>query len=1121
MMYPRRPLKRRVLIAAMIASAILLAFVLALPSLLSTRAAKSRIVGKINQVLAPGFLEVGALQLGWSGPIRLERVTLLDPKGAVVVATPSATLDRGLWHLWTGGLRGATLTLADAALDIERSADGTINLGRALASLIEHPDPRRDLTIKITRGTLRYRDPDLTVPATADRVQLSLRLPAAPDPITGTLSLELGDASLVAGGSLDRWKTTGDRGGLPEIRLDLRGRRWPFAVRSGGVDLSGHFDGSVDVIRRRDLWHLLGDTQLLGVAVRGDALHGDVLDLDRVDAGWDLEQASEGWAIRRLDVTGGFGDLKAEGSLDPNGRKRITGRLDLAAIAAQIPRTLGLREGLVLERGTARLEMDATPGPEGMIWDAEARLGDLAGHDGDRQLSIRDSASLSASLTVLRPRSTADQWARLDRIGIKTPFLEMSGRAQNVIDETSPTTRPIGFDSMALEGSADLGELHRQLGQWVDLGDYGFAGHAEVKGHLRFEHKGLDANLEAKIGNLRVDGLLASPIRRDDVTVEGRIDARLEDGWQIRQAHLAVSSAGESASFMLPASDEGSPQGLPSRRMSAHVSIPIDAGNRSARCDVDLQAVWLADRQALDIAPVSLVVDRGDRSAPLSVVAVGRYEHDEGTLRLRPGPDTPHPNWIGLAPEGMTISGIGRGLAHLHASANLVGHLAGRSGQPSSGTGPDRQWSGLVEIEGDGTGVDLAAKFALGSPGATFSRATTAMVQGRFNPQADRIELAEVTLASAFGVLDASGRVEDLSTRRRFDLKGSIAPDVAAMNAWLEANVESGAKVAGRGRPFQVSGSFERGWPSDLEGDLGLDLESADVYGMKLGPAAVLMHARAGRMSVEPISTTLNQGHLRLEPELDWEGPDGPSLRFGKNSTIRDARINDEVSRRVLAFVAPVLEGATTATGRVSVDLDHAEIPLLAGRAKATRLEGEVEFADVEFTPGPLADQLIRATGRQETRLRLDQPITLTIADGRVNQRGLAIPIGELSRVEIEGWVGFDRSLSLTAILPMTPAMFGEYAMLADIAGGTRVSLPIRGNLDRPELDREALAAHLKDLGQSLITRGATRGAIELLKGLARPRDTAEDAPEPRPSPEERKARRMERKAQRRGLAPP
>ena len=65
----------------------------------------------------------------------------------------------------------------------------------------------------------------------------------------------------------------------------------------------------------------------------------------------------------------------------------------------------------------------------------------------------------------------------------------------------------------------------------------------------------------------------------------------------------------------------------------------------------------------------------------------------------------------------------------------------------------------------------------------------------------------------------------------------------------------------------------------------------------------------------------------------------------------------------------------------------------------------------------------------------------------------MSIPIGELTRIELAGWVDFDRNLSLTATVPVTPAMLGNNPLLSDIAAGTKVRLPIVGTLDQP-LDR-------------------------------------------------------------------
>ena len=206
------------------------------------------------------------------------------------------------------------------------------------------------------------------------------------------------------------------------------------------------------------------------------------------------------------------------------------------------------------------------------------------------------------------------------------------------------------------------------------------------------------------------------------------------------------------------------------------------------------------------------------------------------------------------------------------------------------------------------------------------------------------------------------------------------------------------------------------------------------------------------------------------------------------------------------------------------MDIDHAEFPLGAKADRTANVEGSVLFQDVEFAPGPLVDELNRMIGRDDPRsLRLDEPVALTIADRRVHQRGLAIPIGKLTRIELEGWVDFDRNLALTASVPVTSAMVANLPILDDIVAGTRIKVPIGGTLDKPKVDREAANLALKDLGKKLLGRTAVRGAAELFLRMRRPRDPNAPPPPPRLSKQERKARRLEKKAQERldrGLEP-
>src|SRR6185437_10768838 len=105
----------------------------------------------------------------------------------------------------------------------------------------------------------------------------------------------------------------------------------------------------------------------------------------------------------------------------------------------------------------------------------------------------------------------------------------------------------------------------------------------------------------------------------------------------------------------------------------------------------------------------------------------------------------------------------------------------------------------------------------------------------------------------------------------------------------------------------------------------------------------------------------LNGGRMRLVPELQTD----PTLvlKLNSGSELIDAEVNEESSRRVLSFVAPVLEGATRATGRVSARIDRAEFPIGAGASRKAQVEGKVVFQDLTFAPGPLAEGVLGLMG--------------------------------------------------------------------------------------------------------------------------------------------------------------
>jgi translocation and assembly module TamB len=298
----------------------------------------------------------------------------------------------------------------------------------------------------------------------------------------------------------------------------------------------------------------------------------------------------------------------------------------------------------------------------------------------------------------------------------------------------------------------------------------------------------------------------------------------------------------------------------------------------------------------------------------------------------------------------------------------------------------------------------------------------------------------------------------------------------------------------------------------------------------------VVLRAAGGRLRFDPIDARLNQGRLHLEPQWVQDG-DGPArLQFGPSSTLENAMVNDEVSHRVLAYVAPILDGATRVEGRVSVQQLHADFPVFGPGGTPARVEGDVLFDEVRFLPGPLANDLLSLLPHRERRpspmLVLRDPISFRIAEGKVDQHGLVIPLGQVATVGIEGSVDFDKRLDLVARLAVNPPR-ADAPVLSSLVRAARFELPIGGTLEHPKIDKLALKERLKSLGSDLLETSVAAGAqglLRLLEGLPTRRQALKPAPSPpeadrpkTPNTEEhlrrseaRRLERLEKKAERR-----
>jgi len=1130
---PGRSRRRRRTVAILLSTAVALGLAAAAaPRLLSTPPARRWLLARANATLAPGKVEFATFRTAWAGPTVMTGFRLIDPEGDRVVDSPRATWDRGLWRILTDRPRYGTLALGRAALDIERHPDGRVDLYEALRPILK-ANRQFALAIRIEGGTLRVRAPGLVAPVAADRADITLNIPAAPAPLTWDVRLASADAGLVPSGldlrgSFDRWREIPGAG--PELTLAVSGRRWPLAVAAAGVAARARFDGEARVERREGRWTTRGEAAWLRVEASGPTLNGDAPRLDRVDATWDigLTNAADGWTIRSFELKAPSAEVRVVGTLpaSPGDSARVEGHLDLAALAAQIPRTLRLREGLAVDRGRARFRVESRSTPAEQAWEVEAHVVDLRAREGTRWFALSDPADLNARVVI--PTSGP---ARVDRVALKTPFLEASGSGD--VDR-----------GVEIRATADLAALRANFGELIDLGDLDLAGEVRLDGGYRRQADHFEARLAIDLSRPRLIGVADRPLGRDSARVEARLDGPVGPegfprGW--KSGRVGVTSGTFTADLGATSHPDSSVS------LDASGSGPVSAAGRAGLAEGTFAARWTSGRLlAIDKAGLELRAAEGGRSVGLS--ATGRLDLDAGLLELDA---TPGGGPVMIGPDGLRFAGLGsvegwKGEGSLVADLGPLDEtMAAWSGAPPSGVAG--RGTIRASLGGDAEGLRLAGRaelvdLAWAADGGADRRAEGPISldwQASRAAGSDRLDLNEFVFASRYATLEASGRVADLGGRRVADLRGRFAPGWEAVNAWLAEQVEPGASASGRAREFRLSGPLAGATFEDvllgLEAEFGFDLDGAKIHGLSVGPAPVVARVHAGRLALLPVDTTVNEGRLRLEADVDLAGKDGgASIRISPGSSLEDAQINDDVSRHFLAYVAPILADATRVKGRVSVGVREAELPIGPGSTRSATFDGSVVFRDVEFGPGPLADTLLDAIGPNRAPiLRLDQPVQLTIAEGRVNQRGLSVPIGNLSRLELEGWVDFDRNIALTAGLPITPALVANNPLLVDIAAGTTLRVPVRGTLSQPQIDRGAMAAHLGDLGKTLLKRGAVRGATELLLRLGRRGDPAvqptveipalapmpdpktEPAP-PKPTAAERKAIRQERRDERR-----
>ncbi len=1106
----------------------------ALPWVLGLPFAQRQLAAAANRILAPSHVEFGSIALSWNHSTTIKELALHDAQGDELLVSPRAVFNWSLSQILFAQPIDATLLIEKGDLDIERFADGSVDLYETLKPVIsDHPKKR--LVIRVPSGSLRFRDPAFAEPVVAEQAEMTINLGMLNEPIRWDIHLIRADQEkrLNLVGMYSRADI--DPQGEHDLALSLKATKWPWTLTSPWIESRGQLNGALDGGRKLGRISVEGDASVSELVGLGPVLGSDTLHVEKAHARWKINGDGKAWTVEQLEITSPLGAVQAEGCVPPTPDRGawFQGNLDLAALARQLPATLHLRDDLRVERGAARLRADVESNATGdvHVCNVTGNVTDLVAHQGQKTLTLTEPASLNAKI-----RKSGEAVA-LERFQIQTPFLTALG--QGDLDR-----------GIALDAGVDLAVFRERFRDWVDLGGIVLAGKGKLSASYRRQGDAFEARATAELRELRLDGLpVVGQVSRELVTLSASAEGgTVGSGWPRDWQNVTFEvKSGEAQGKVAAANDRSGRVNL-----SATGRADLSWSGRHDRAFAELSALgdkvgWTAQQIVLGLAPIKPGEASETDKPTVRWNGRGRYDWAGDVLTVESAPpsaprgeEAGQETWI-AGDQKVKISGMRAWPAtQVEAAAKLDLASAGRL------LAPDQEaWTGeldaMVRVHPDRELWNLGARVDLHEPGQLRSGKrwprfkidgdVSLTVNANYAPAPDKLDVIEMGLKAPYVQLDGAGSVLNLAAERELDLKGMLSLDWPAIEKQLAQKVEPGVRITGRPRQWRLSGKVPSELGIDrlgsLQGDIGAQIDSLDIFGMRLSQTPIVVRASHGRLLIDPIDAKLNGGVLHADPEITRMKDNSTWLKFSSETRLEGAVINDEVSHRVLSFVAPVLDGATRVQGRVSFELADA-VFAIAGAPDAPYLaQGKLLFDDVRFMPGELADQLLGAIRLESKPLvELRDPVSVRITEGRVYQKGLVVPVGNVATVALDGSVDFSKNLDMVARFALNPPRT-RMPVLSPLVETARFELPIRGTLAKPKIDGEAMKEKWKTFGGDLLQgslEAGVNGLQKLLQGMPdQPlrrlfplsREKATTPEERRRLKEDRRQERLEKKAAR------
>jgi hypothetical protein len=276
--------------------------------------------------------------------------------------------------------------------------------------------------------------------------------------------------------------------------------------------------------------------------------------------------------------------------------------------------------------------------------------------------------------------------------------------------------------------------------------------------------------------------------------------------------------------------------------------------------------------------------------------------------------------------------------------------------------------------------------------------------------------------------------------------------DWAAVNPYLP----QGMIVKGTNKlPIEFSSEYPTGQRQKLLDNLStkaaLGFTQAQYMGLVFEPTEAQIQIQNGSFTILPLSTKVNNGEFHFAGEGNLK-QESRVLRMAQPMQImKDIQINDEMAKKLLIYVNPIFANSVNVSGVANFGCERLAIPLAPNRQNEIEIIGTVSVDKLRLQASDLLGQILPLLGVGISGVDITvRPTKFVLQNGVLSYDDMQVEVGN-SPINFKGAIGLNKSLNMTVTLPYT--IGGKTARIGRETVGQRISLPLKGTLNKPELD--------------------------------------------------------------------